>query len=126
MPRISALLVLLVVLSVMVAGGVYYLGRQTTQPTPSPTPPLPATAKECKVTGCSSQVCAEAQNEEEIVTDCEWKAEYACYKQVCNSPGCKTARCERQRSGECGWTQDEALVRCLKEASENAMPLGIE
>lgn len=114
MPRSLVLIVLAVI--TLVAIGTYYLVRQTSfSRPPSPTPP--STAQECKVAGCSGQVCAEAQIAKEIVTDCELKAEYACYK---------NARCEPQSSGECGWTQDEALVKCLKETSEDAMPLGIE
>src|SRR3989344_3351533 len=45
----------------------------------------------CVVTGCSSQVCAE----EDVITTCEYRSEYACYK---------SATCERQTNGECGWT----------------------
>lgn len=115
MSRIPVLVVLVVTL---VAGGAYYLGRQTNfSPSPSPTPPLPSTAQECKVTGCSGQVCAEAQKAEEIVTDCEWQSEYACYK---------NARCERQMSGECGWTQDEALIKCLQETATGFTPIEVE
>lgn len=59
--------------------------------------------KECKPTGCSGQVCAD----EEMITTCEYRSEYACYK---------SANCERQTSGECGWTQTPELSLCLKEA----------
>ena len=106
MPRIMVLVFLVVTLA---AGGAYYLGRQTNfSPSPISSPPL--TAQECKVTGCSGQVCAEAEEAEEIVTDCELRAEYACYK---------NARCERQSSRECGWTQDETLIKCLEETSSS-------
>lgn len=54
----------------------------------------------CIVTGCSGQVCAE----EEVITTCEFRPEYACYKD---------AVCERQANGECGWTETEKLRRCL-------------
>ena len=54
----------------------------------------------CVVTGCSRQVCAD----EEVMTTCEWRDAYACYR---------TARCERQPDGKCGWTQTEELKRCL-------------
>lgn len=54
----------------------------------------------CRATGCSGQICSD----EEIVTTCEYKDEYACYK---------TAKCERQEDGKCGWTPTEDLVSCL-------------
>lgn len=56
---------------------------------------------ECKVTGCSGQLCAE----KDVVTTCEWQPEYACYK---------SARCERQTDEKCGWTMTPELIECLK------------
>lgn len=64
------------------------------------TPPV---AKACIVTGCSSQLCAE----EKVISTCEYREEYACYK---------TAACERQASGKCGWTETAALRTCLSKA----------
>ena len=61
----------------------------------------PGNKKPCFKTGCSGQVCAD----EEVVTTCEYRAEYECYKR---------ARCERQASGECGFTDTPELRRCLK------------
>lgn len=58
------------------------------------------TVKACVITGCSGQVCAE----EEVMSTCEFRAEYACYK---------SARCERQPTGKCGWTETAALRACL-------------
>ena len=61
----------------------------------------------CLATGCSGQICSD----EDVITTCEYKEEYACYK---------TAKCERQNSpaggGKCGWTPTEELVSCLGEA----------
>jgi hypothetical protein len=57
--------------------------------------------KPCFKTGCSSQVCAD----EEVITTCEYRAEYECYK---------TAKCERQANGKCGFTDTPELRRCLK------------
>lgn len=62
----------------------------------------PATANDCVKTGCSGTVCAEPGNE--VVTTCEFKPEYACYRD---------ATCERQADGTCGWTQTPALAACL-------------
>lgn len=55
----------------------------------------------CVITGCSGQVCSDEQQ----VTTCEFRPEYACYRQ---------ATCERQASGECGWTQTAELSACLQ------------
>ena len=62
----------------------------------------PAPAGDCIKTGCSGTVCAEAGND--VVTTCEFKEEYACYR---------TATCEKQADGNCGWTQNDALKACL-------------
>jgi Domain of unknown function (DUF6748) len=56
--------------------------------------------KPCFKTGCSRQVCAD----EEVVTTCEFRSEYECYR---------TARCERQANGECGFTKTPELTSCL-------------
>jgi hypothetical protein len=57
----------------------------------------------CRPTGCSGQVCSDM----DIITTCEYTAAYACYK---------TARCERQADGQCGWTQTAELESCLDKA----------
>lgn len=56
---------------------------------------------ECKKTGCSGQVCSD----EDVATTCEFLPEYSCYK---------SARCERQADGECGWTMTGELIQCLE------------
>jgi hypothetical protein len=56
----------------------------------------------CLKTGCSGTVCAE----EDRVTTCEFKPEYACYRD---------AVCERQPAGECGWTTTPELEACLAD-----------
>ncbi|WP_437524096.1 hypothetical protein WME79_35355 [Sorangium sp. So ce726] len=58
-------------------------------------------AAPCKVTGCSGQVCAD----EEVATTCEYREEYACYKEH--------GVCERGASGECGWRATPELEACL-------------
>ena len=81
---------------------------------PVPSDPAPATtdapaddgaddgaaAAPCKKTGCSGIICAE----EDMVSTCEFKPEYACYR---------TATCERQSDGTCGWTKSAELDACL-------------
>lgn len=72
------------------------------EPTPPTTPtPSPVAAGKCYVGGCSAQVCSD---QEGIASTCEYREEYACYK---------TAKCERQTSGECGWTESPELMACL-------------
>ncbi len=60
----------------------------------------PEVAKACVVSGCSGQICAD----EEMMSTCEFREEYACYK---------NAKCERQTSGKCGWTETAALRTCI-------------
>lgn len=54
----------------------------------------------CRVTGCSGQICSDT----DVVTNCLFKEEYACYKK---------ARCERQVSGQCGWTETDEFKSCI-------------
>lgn len=58
--------------------------------------------KKCVVGGCSGQVCGEEGSG--LVTTCEYREEYACYKK---------ATCERQATGQCGWTMTDTLRQCL-------------
>lgn len=53
----------------------------------------------CRPSGCSGQVCSD----EDRVTTCEYKPEYACYKK---------AICERQTDGKCGWTSTPEFSAC--------------
>lgn len=57
----------------------------------------------CMIGGCSGQIC-QNETDEGAITTCEYKGEYACYK---------TAKCERQVNGQCGWTQTSELSSCL-------------
>lgn len=80
-------------------------GSSKPQPEPGTPekPPAQATAAApCIKTGCSSTVCTEPGKD--VVTTCEYKPEYGCYK---------TAACERQSNGACGWTQTAELTACL-------------
>lgn len=64
----------------------------------------------CAVGGCSSQLCGEADEMANVVTTCEYREEYACYAHT---------RCERQSSGQCGWTKTAALDQCLSGAARS-------
>jgi hypothetical protein len=63
-------------------------------------------AAECYVGGCSGQICSD---QEGIASTCEWTEAYACYQ---------NAKCERQASGECGWTETSELQMCLSQAQQ--------
>jgi len=55
----------------------------------------------CYIGGCSGQLCTDRPD---AISTCEYRPEYACYK---------TAACERQSNGECGWTPTPRLAACL-------------
>ena len=59
----------------------------------------------CVLGGCSSQICIEEG--QDVVTTCEYRTEYACYK---------TAKCEKQTNGKCGWTLTDELKTCLQNS----------
>lgn len=71
-------------------------GRRNVPPRQIPPPPKP-----CYVGGCASQVCSDREG---VITTCEYRPEYQCYE---------SAECKLQPSGECGWTQTQALTACL-------------
>lgn len=83
----------------------------TTTPTTEPvkpattTPTTPVQAK-CHVGGCSGEICSD---QEGLVSNCMYREAYGCYK----STG---AKCERQTTGKCGWTETSALSMCIKAA----------
>ena len=58
----------------------------------------------CRPTGCSGEICADKDTP--VFSICLWREEYACYR---------TAVCERQDNGECGWTKTLELESCLRE-----------
>ncbi len=62
-------------------------------------------SKPCFKSGCSNHVCTD----ENVITTCEWRPEYACYQK---------AKCERQANGKCGFTRTPELIECLKKAKE--------
>jgi hypothetical protein len=93
-------------------------GNPTINPTPLPSlengspAPTRATANPtsklrsgCVVAGCSSQLCVES-SQSDITTTCEFKWEYQCYR---------SATCEVQTDGQCGWTMTPELQACLGE-----------
>src|SRR5262245_41241184 len=70
----------------------------------------PSAGGACKKSGCSAQICSDKA----MVTTCEWRPEYACYR---------TAECKKQAHGKCGWTMTPALKSCLGDKSKST-PVG--
>lgn len=83
-------------------------------PSTEPNPPValppekPVVAGACVVGGCSSQLCGEEAEMADIVTTCIYREQYSCYQ---------TAKCERQITGKCGWTETPELAMCLSTNS---------
>lgn len=91
-------------------------GKVFVQEIPSPiTPDVSSTTPReasngCVVGGCSGQLCGEAGASDSLISTCEFKEEYACYKK---------ARCERQPTGMCGWTETSELKSCISSARKS-------
>ena len=66
----------------------------------------------CRLGGCSSQLCL-GPEDEDVVTTCEFRPEYACYR---------TATCEPQSDGACGWTPTDELKACIEAAQMSSPP----
>jgi hypothetical protein len=64
----------------------------------------PDTLGACYVGGCSSQLCTD---DPEAASDCAFRESYTCYQ---------TAICERQSTGQCGWTETPELLACIASA----------
>lgn len=58
----------------------------------------------CIQSGCSGQICAEEGSD--IITTCEIQDWYSCLS---------LTRCEKQKNGRCGWTENRAYIKCLEE-----------
>lgn len=69
---------------------------------PAPSPNSPA-GSGCRVGGCSNELCLDSGSED-VASPCIYKEEWACYK---------SALCEVQSNGRCGWTQTVELRDCI-------------
>ena len=67
-----------------------------------PTPPVSLIPTQCRVVGCSGEICSD----QDIITTCEFRPEFACFR---------AARCERQVGNQCGWTMTPELQACLTQ-----------
>jgi eight-cysteine-cluster-containing protein len=100
------LVIIFVLLSLILTGSVaaYFLYKTQLKPEPSPTsPPKSNVGVGCKIGGCSGELCIDA-NSEDVYSICIYNPMYDCYK---------TATCEVQENGECGWTETSELQQCL-------------
>lgn len=70
----------------------------------------------CRTGGCNGELCNSVLSEG-MSSICEVREEYACYK---------TAKCERQKNGECGWTMTKELEQCLKEKTPPIYPTDVK
>lgn len=69
----------------------------------------------CMVGGCSGEVCADQTEAANLVSNCIYMPQFACYK---------TARCEKQTDGKCGWSQTAELQACIAAApNSQAQPM---
>lgn len=75
--------------------------------TPPSSPHTGLVADGCAVAGCSGEVCTSKAEAAGLASACVWLDEYACYR---------TAACEPQADGACGWTMDETLTACIDAA----------
>lgn len=58
---------------------------------------------DCQRSGCSGELCVEPGND--VASICIYRPEFACYR---------SAACERQANGQCGWTRTPELAMCLR------------
>ncbi len=61
-------------------------------------------AQACRRTGCGDELCVDPSRGDMMGT-CVARPEHACYR---------SATCERQAGGDCGWTQTPELRACLQ------------
>lgn len=77
--------------------------QQPAQPVPKTVTKTVTPAKRCIVGGCSGQLCVDA-SQGDVASTCEWKEEYACYKD---------STCGVQADGSCGWLNPASLNQCI-------------
>jgi len=83
-------------------------GQLSISPTITDAPTYsPIDTSGCVVGGCNGEICADKKLGN-VSSICLYQEKFACYK---------SAVCERQRTGNCGWTQTEELRVCLETYS---------
>ena len=81
-----------------------------TTATQNPPRPQQFVQNGCAVGGCSGEICSEASDAGNLVSNCIYMPQFACYK---------TARCEKQTNGKCGWSATTELNACLAAAPQS-------
>src|SRR4051812_16106008 len=97
---------------VLLLGIFFFTYNKTNPSTVQPGTTTATSQGKCFVGGCSSQICSDQPN---AMSTCEYRPEYSCYK---------NAVCERQSSGQCGWTQTGTLISCLESSANIDVNLG--
>ncbi len=70
---------------------------------------------DCVIAGCNGELCIDREQAKLMGnTICRAKPEYACYK---------TATCEVQKNGQCGFTMTDELTQCLATKKGNSVQL---
>jgi len=82
------------------------VATSTTPTATSTATTTPVTQGKCYVGGCSGQICADTEG---MVSTCEYREVYGCYR---------TATCERQSTGKCGWTETAELSQCIQNTNQ--------
>lgn len=72
----------------------------------------PTIIEPCRVGGCSGELCLNPDDPNEVST-CVFRPEYACYR---------SATCEPQASGACGYSATEQLSACIEAARSALSP----
>jgi|TARA_Y100000310_G_scaffold345778_1_gene469727 eight-cysteine-cluster-containing protein len=62
---------------------------------------------DCSIGGCSGQICGVKGEVENIITTCEYKEEYGCYK---------LTNCDCTNN-KCNWVENNEFNSCLDEFS---------
>lgn len=103
--KLIVILVSLVVLLCCCSGAaITGMVLYTNLPEESKLLPSPEDSENCVVAGCSGQLCIDKNSNNSGMTTCEWKDEYACYRE---------AICEKQLLG-CGWTYTKEYYNCMQ------------
>lgn len=102
------ILALIVAATAVLVGGVYYSGAKKTGHSELDDSKffnnIPS-KNECVIGGCNGELCLDKEaNDKGVASICLYKPEFACYK---------SAKCEKQANGKCGWTQTSELKACL-------------
>jgi len=69
----------------------------------------PHYSTDCKIAGCSGELCVDV-NSKDVNSICLYNPKYDCYTK---------AICEKQTSGECGWTETEEFRGCVGGLNNN-------